>query len=366
MKKIAYIISTLKRTGPANILAGTVLNLDKTLFKPFVITLSPEEDEQNSWKQELENAGVEVYCLNLSRLKGVFCGGRALKRVMAGIKPDIVHTHCFRSAVFSALCLKEYKRAATVHCDYEADFALAYGKTKGFLMSKIFTRALLKADARICCSKMLRSVLARKFPSVKYLYLNNGVDAEKFSPARDKADLRRALNLPEDKKIFIWAGVFIPRKAPAVLAEAILNLKEENAFFVFCGEGPLLGNAEKALKSRADVLFTGQVKNIADYFKAADFYVSTSLTESFHLTVYEAMACGEAVILTDIEAYANLHGRKAAAFFKPGDFKALAGHIKRALNGGFDGVEEEAVNTVREAYTLQTMAKGYRDIYLSL
>lgn len=366
MKKIVYIISTLKRTGPTNILAGTALNLDKKLFKPAVITLSPEEDEQNSWKPELENAGIEVRCLNLSRLKGVFCAGPALKRIMDGIKPDIVHTHCFRSAVLSALYLKKYKCAATIHCDYEMDYALAYGKIKGFLMSKAFTWALKKADVRICCSKMLRCVLKRKFPNTKYLYINNGVDVEKFTPAKDKSALRRALNLPEDKKVFIWAGVFIPRKDPAAMAEAILNLKEKDAFFVFCGDGPLLASTKASLKSRADVVFAGHIKNIGDYFKAADFYVSTSLTESFHLTVYEAMACGVPVILGDIEAYSNLKGNKAAAFFKTGDFKALSAQMKHALQGGFDGAEEEALRTVRRGYSLQTMAKGYRDIYLGL
>lgn len=366
MKKIVYIISTLKRTGPTNILAGTALNLDKKLFKSAVITLSPEEDEQNSWKPELENAGIEVHCLNLSRLKGVFCAGAELKRIMDGIKPDIVHSHCFRSAVFSALYLGRYKRIASVHCDYEVDFALAYGKAKGFLMSKIFTWALKKVDVRICCSEMLKALFSRKYPKTEYLYVNNGVDIQKFAPAEDKSALRRALNLPEDKKIFIWAGVFIPSKAPAAMAEAILNLKEKDAFFVFCGEGPLLAGTKESLKGRTDVVFTGHVKNIRDYFKAVDFYVSTSLTESFHLTVYEAMACGKSVILTDIEAYGNLHGCKAAAFFKTDDFKALDAQMRRALQGGFGGAEEEALRTVRQSYSLQTMAKGYRDIYLKL
>ncbi len=366
MKKIVYIISTLKRTGPTNILAGTALNLDKKLFKPSVITLSPEEDEQNSWKTELEKAGIEVRCLNLSRLKGFFDCGRALRRIVAELNPDIVHTHCFRSAVFSALYLKRYKRIASVHCDYEVDFALAYGKIKGFLMSKVFTWALSSADKRICCSKMLADLFRVKYPKTEYLYVNNGVDAEKFAPAEDKPALRRSLNLPEDKKIFIWAGVFIPRKDILSFAKALPELKEEDAFFIICGEGPMLKQSKDLLKCRRNVLFAGHVNNIQDYFKAADFYVSTSLSESFHLTVYEAMACGAPVILSDIEAYSNLKANKAAAFFGPGDYKALSIQMRRALDGGFKDCGDIAVNTVRQSYTLQTMAKGYKDIYLSL
>lgn len=366
MKKIVYIISTLKRTGPTNILAGTALNLDKKLFKPAVITLSPEEDEQNSWKPELEKAGIEVRCLNLSRLKGFLYGGRALKRAAAELNPDIVHTHCFRSAVFSALYLGQYKRIASVHCDYEVDFALAYGKIKGFVMSKIFKRALSAADKRVCCSEMLKALFRRKYPKTEYLYVNNGVDVQKFAPADDKSALRRSLGLPEDKKIFIWAGVFIPRKDILSFAKALPELKEEDSFFILCGDGPMLKQTEDLLKGRGNVLFAGHVNNVQDYFKAADFYVSTSLSESFHLTVYEAMACGAPVILSDIEAYCNLKGSKAAAFFEPGDYKALSAQMFRALDGGFKDCGDTAVNTVRQSYTLQTMAKGYQDIYLSL
>lgn len=366
MKSIAYIVSTLRKTGPTNVLAGTVFNLDKKKFLPTIITLSPEKNGADSWKPEFEQRGIPVYTLNLSRLKGCLFGGKKLKQILATIRPDIVHTHCFRSTLFAALYLKAYKRAATIHCDYERDFALAYGKIKGALMSKIFSWALWQADARICCSTGLFGVLKQKFPHTKYLYVNNGVDINKFSPVLDKTALRRTLNLPKDKKIFIWAGVFLPGKDPFVMARAILKLKEKNAFFVFCGEGPLLGHTKELLLDNPNVRFTGQIKNIRDYFQSADFYVSTSLSESFHLTVYEAMACGIPVILTDIEAYGPLHGCKATTFFKTGDYTALAGQMARALNGGFANSTNDAVQTVRKAYSLPTMAAGYQDIYLSL
>lgn len=365
MKTIVYIISTLKRTGPTNVLAGTALNLDKKLFKPAVITLSPEEDNQTSWKSELEQSGIEVHSLNLSRLEGFLTGGHALKQVLESLNPDIVHTHCFRSAVLSALYLKKYKRIATIHCDYEVDFALAYGKIKGFLMTQVFTWALATADKRVCCSKILADLLVRKHPKTEYQYVNNGVDTQKFAPVEDKTTLRRTLNLPEDKKICIWAGTFIPRKDADTLARAILNLKGEEVFFVFCGTGPLFNQTKNTLKNCKNVLFTGQIQNIQDYFKAADFYVSTSLSESFHLTVYEAMACGAPVILSDIEAYSNLKGSKATAFFEHGDYKALSAQMRRALEGCFKDCGDIAVNTVRQSYTLQTMAQGYQDIYLS-
>lgn len=366
MKKVLYIISTLKRTGPTNILAGTALNLDGRVFKPMVLTLSPEEDENNSWKQELQSKGIEVHSLNLSRIKGIFGTGRALKRKIEEIKPDIIHTHCFRSAVYCALFVKGYKRVSEIHCDYEEDYALAYGGIKGALMAKAFTWALSSADKRVCCSQMLAVMLRRKKPDVDYAYVNNGVDTEKFKPYDgDKAALRRVLKLPLDKRVFIWAGVFIKIKDFPTLAKAVMALKEEKDFFVFCGDGPLLSEMQTMLDGQKNIMFTGFCPEIHKYLQAADFYISTSLTESFHLTVYEALSCGLPVILSDIEAYSNLRGNEAVSFFKTGDYKELAKAIGIAAQEYSPAKREAAVKMIRDSYSLQKMAEGYGDLYLN-
>ena len=366
MKKVLYVISTLRRTGPTNILAGTALNLDGRVFKPMVLTLSPEEDENNSWKQELQSKGIEVHSLNLSRIKGIFCAGRALKRKIEEIKPDIIHTHCFRSAVYCALFVKGYKRVSEIHCDYEEDYALAYGGIKGAIMAKVFTWALSSADKRVCCSQMLAAILRRKKPDVDYAYVNNGVDTEKFKPYDgDKAALRRVLKLPLDKRVFIWAGVFIKIKDFPTLAKAAMALKEENNFFVFCGDGPLLSEMQTMLNGQKNIMFTGFCPEIHKYLQAADFYISTSLTESFHLTVYEALSCGLPVILSDIEAYSNLRGNEAVSFFKTGDYKELAKAIGIAAQEYSPAKGEAAVKMIRDSYSLQKMAEGYGDLYLN-
>ncbi|MDD6152435.1 MAG: glycosyltransferase [Elusimicrobia bacterium] len=366
MKKIVYIISTLKRTGPTNILAGIALNLDKSRFKPVIVTLSPEEDGFNSWKPELETAGIEIYSLNLSRLKGIFTGGRALKRIINAIKPDIIHTHCFRSTVFAALYSRRNKRIATIHCDYETDFSLAYGEIKGFVMSKVFSWALGVADKRVCCSKMLADLLARKHPNTEYMYVDNGVDTQKFSPTQDKSALRRMLNLPEYKKIFIWAGAFIPRKDPATLAQAVLNLKEETAFFIFCGEGPLLEQTKNTLKGRKNVLFTGQIPNIQDYFKAADFYVSTSLSEGLPCTVLEALSCDLPILLTDIPQHQYIFVSQLGSLFPCRNEKELCQVLQKQNQKTNSTKFQQGHLYVKAKFSTFVMTQKYQNIYIKL
>ncbi len=300
MKTVAYLISTLRRTGPTNVLAGIVKNLDTTRFKPVVITLSPETGEENSWYSQLQAQGVRVYSVGLSRRKGLVCGATRLKHLLGQIHPDILHAHCFRSALLAAHFQKAYPALATVHCDWEQDFKLAYGAVCGAGMAYFYKRALGRLQGRVACSKMLADLLNQKHPRLHVDYVDNGVDTDKFYPVADKTALRQELGLPTDKKIILWAGNFLPVKNPLALAHAILQIPPNRYYFIFCGDGPLLAACKELLKNRPDVRFTGYITNIAPYYQAADSYVSTSKSEGLPLAVLEAQFCGLIPLLSDI------------------------------------------------------------------
>lgn len=300
MKTVVYIISTLKRSGPTNVLAGIVKNLDRNKYEPIIITLSPEPDDKKSWWEELQTQGVSVYSLNLSRLQGLFLAKSKLKRLLTKIQPDIIHCHCFRSTVLIALYFRKYASITTIHCDYKVDYKMTYGGLLGFFMSAIYTWALRRMKVRVACSQMLADILNRKNPTMHFEYVNNGVDTDKFHPIKDKIALRQQLGLPTDKKIIIWAGHLIDRKDPLTMAKTILQVPEDPYYFIFCGEGSLLINCKEILKNRTDVLFTGHVTNVEQYFQAADIYVSTAKSEGLPLAVLEAEFCGLVPLLSGI------------------------------------------------------------------
>ncbi len=368
MKKIVYLISTLHRTGPTNVLAGIVNNLDKNQFYPIIITLSPEPDIKNSWWPELERKGIKLYSLNLPRIKGLFFASTKLKKLINILEPDIIHCHCFRSTVLAGKVLKKYNRIATIHCDYEIDFKMVYGAVLGKIMSFLYTRALKQMKIKVACSKMLADLLNKKYPYMFFNFVNNGVDTNKFCAVEDKKLLRKKLNLPLDKKIVIWAGSFIDRKDPLTMVKAIKEIPHNKYYFVFCGaRGPLLNVCKEELKNRKDVLFTGYITNIAEYFQASDIYVSTSLSEGFHLTVYEAMACGMPVILTDIEVYKNLKNNSAVLFYNSKNNRDLTSKLTELLDNNYNkNLSIIAQETVVKNYSAHNMAREYMKIYEDL
>lgn len=364
MKKIVYLISTLHRTGPTNVLAGIIKNLDRTRFTPVVITLSREPDLGKSWWPELEYNGVELYSLNLSRWQNLFVGNKKLEQLVNKIKPDLVHCHCFRSAVMAAKVLKEYNKVVTIHCDYDIDFKMAYGKIQGFLMSYFYSHALYKFDKRVACSKMLANLLNRKYPNMKFDFVDNGVDTEKFCPAKNKTALRKKLGLPLDQKIVIWSGAFIPRKAPLTMVQAIKQMPQDKYFFIFCGNGLLSSICREELKNRKDVSFTGYITNIEEYYQASDIYISTSLSEGLPLAVLEAMSCGLPCVLSDIAQHRYiLEEQENITFLYKFDAQSLVKQIENIAQKYSSEFSYFARELVLNKFSSLYMANKYRNFY---
>ncbi|WP_413854627.1 glycosyltransferase family 4 protein [Candidatus Ruminimicrobium bovinum] len=363
MKKIVYCISTLRKSGPVIVLYNIVKNLDLTKYKPIIITLSKEL--QDTMINDFQSLNIEIVQLNLSRLKGFVFGGIKLKKTIQKINPNVIHCNGFRDILLTGLFIsKKYKKMATIHCDFAIDYVLKYGFCIGKIMSFLQRKILSKFNNRIAVSGLLSMILNKKYSKMKFDYVDNGIDTEYFKPIENKIELKKKLNLPTDKKIFIWCGSFIERKDPITLVNVIKQIKNENLFFVFCGaRGQLLEICKKELNNYKNVLFTGYVNNVKDYLQSSDFYVSTSLSEGFHLTVYESLACGLPVILTNIPVYNELKSNKIGLFFEIKNIETLKNKINTILDIDYKLYSNVSVNLIQNKFSAKLMSYKYQKFY---
>src|SRR5690554_2914775 len=134
MRKILYIVSTLKRSGPTNQLFNVINHLDRSQFEPHLVTLSPEPAD-NRWK-EFQDINVKLYSLKLSRLQGLLFAKYKLGRLIEAIKPDLIHTQGIRAdAIVSSLGMK-IPHVATIHNFAPDDYISKFGGLKGRIMVK--------------------------------------------------------------------------------------------------------------------------------------------------------------------------------------------------------------------------------------
>ncbi len=117
-----------------------------------------------------------------------------------------------------------------------------------------------------------------------------------------KEEKRKELGIPNHAFVVISVGELNWNKNHAVVVEAIGKLKNDNIYYLICGEGiekiPLEEQA-KRLGIEKQVLLTGFRDDIPEILKTADVMAFPSLREGLGLVAIEAMASGVPVIASD-------------------------------------------------------------------
>lgn len=366
MIRVAYIVSTLKRSGPTNQLSYIIKYLDKSKFQPIIITLSPEpEDSLLNYFDEL---GIECISLNLSRIKGIFKGKSELLKILKEKKIDLIHTQGIRADILSSKHLKGYKRISTLRNYPYNDYPMKFGKVKGWLMAINHIEATRKIKNSIACSESIAKIYNEKH-SLDISYIQNGVDQTKFYRDDNKLELRKKLNLPLDKKIYVSVGSLIPRKDPITIIRAFNNMEDnENRKLVFLGNGFLKDNCLNEIGKNKNIKLLGNVTNVNEYLQAADYLVSSSKAEGLPNTVIEAMACGLPCILSDIQPHREILNFDCTAgrIFELGNNKDLIEKIDEIENKNYKFISDNSVKLIENNLNAKLMSEKYQKIYLTL
>lgn len=149
---------------------------------------------------------------------------------------------------------------------------------------------------------------------------------------------RRELGIPDDRMVVLFSGKLISRKAPMLLAEAVMQIPErEQVLTIFVGEGELRTRIEERFRPIMGerLLMTGFVNQsqLGRYLAAADVFVLPSEFETWGLVVNEAMHFGLPVIVSDgVGCRHDLVAQgKTGLIFRSGDVHGLSEAIRAFL-----------------------------------
>ena len=183
-------------------------------------------------------------------------------------------------------------------------------------------------------------------------------------PREEKKALRSALDIPEEKMV-LAIGQFIHRKGFDVLMQAAASLDENTGIYIVGGEP-----TEEYLKLREElglknVHFLGFQKKdaLAQYYKAADFFVLPTREDIWGLVINEAMAYGLPVITTDkCVAGLELVENGVNGYIVPvEDATELAEKMRKVLDSEMEAMGKASLDKIRP-YTLENMAKAHAEI----
>jgi glycosyltransferase involved in cell wall biosynthesis len=363
-RTLLYLVSTLSRSGPINVLREIVRGLDPTRFRAVIATLSAETE--NTSINELRASGIPEIQLNLSRSGSLLWGPYAVESVVRAVDPDLVHSHGFRADVLVARAHLRCSSVSTLHCDLRRDYQLAYGQSIGRTMAGIEYAALKSLDGVVTVSESVAS--AALDAGVVTRVIPNGIDLNVYRPpaTRDEIrQLRRAFAWPQQATVVLHTGVLIERKDPlgVILAFRASRLAK-HGLLVFAGEGLLLERCRRAAGSDANILFLGNRTDVADLLRAANLLVSNSVAEGLPMALLEGCATGIHVLATQIpphEKIRTMFSRQVRLFTQES-----SASLREAFNEFDDAQTERLLSPPRSALagiSGRTMSLQYQAFY---
>ncbi|MCG3767777.1 glycosyltransferase [Vibrio cincinnatiensis] len=370
MKKILYIVSTLKRSGPTNQLFNIISNLEPEFFKPILITLSPEP-EDSRWL-DYESLGIEMYSLNLSRLGGVFLAKTKLKSLISRLQPDLIHTQGVRADILSSQLDISPPRIATIRNFPQVDFLMTYGRIMGTWMTWRQVRALKHLNLAVGVSKAVKNNLEKRYHLSNTAIVQNGVDTLTYKPLVEeiKSSLRSKLGLPVDSKIWVVSGHLSERKDPLFLIKlwGKVTAIDNSNVLVYIGSGPLESKCRDLASKVGNIKVLGRVNNVAEYLKVADFYVSPSVAEGLPNAALEAMACGLPVLLSDIEPHKEIYNMspEIGFLFKLGEEHSFLESFKELVESDYSIHRQAALDLIKSELSAVKMSQKYQNTYNDL
>jgi glycosyltransferase involved in cell wall biosynthesis len=232
-------------------------------------------------------------------------------------------------------------------------------------------------DLRICVSRDILELRARRegTPRRKLEYLPNGVDIERFrSPVRSKQEIMAEMGWAGDDPLVVSIGRLVEEKNYPLLVESITHLMSSipGVRCVIAGEGKRRSEVESQIE-RMDagehVRLVGTRSDVADLLHAADVFVLASMREGFPVSLIEAMACGKAIVATDVGGIPDaVVGGRNGILVRPGDAHALSEAISTLLvDRGLAGrLGQEALETAVEKFSLKHVVRRTKEIYFEL
>lgn len=230
-------------------------------------------------------------------------------QVAKELQLDIVHTQTEFSMGWIGKFVAKYLKIPCIHTYHTMYEDYLHYVAKGKLLKPHHVKQMSRSfcyhmTGIIAPSERVLTTLEGYGVKSPITVIPTGVNLQKYRQPV-KLDIRKKYQIKEQTPLLLTLSRLAYEKDIDRLISVMPQLCHllPNVLLMIVGDGPAREDLEQQvaeLNIQPNVLFTGEISNdqVADYYHAADLFVSTSVSESQGLTYIEALASGLKVVTT--------------------------------------------------------------------
>ena len=283
--------------------------------------------------------------------------GRELNRVLHEFQPDVVLSYWAHPDGDVAVRAAQRHNVPSVVMVGGSDVLLL---ARSGARRKAILNVLNRADAVVTVSDHISDTLMKDgLPRKKLHVVRRGVDPAAFSPG-DCSIARRGLGLSEERTQLVAVGRLVPVKGFQHLIASCAVLKTRGRAFDchIVGDGPLRGQLQRqiellGLEDCVKLEGPQSQMRLAEWYRAADLTVLSSLSEGVPNVLLESLACGTPFVATCVGGVPEIADRLYDRLVPPASPVAMADAIEGQLNSP----REEQQRRCFEPFDLRASAR---------
>lgn len=275
--------------------------------------------------------------INIPGLRGLgfyINGKKELKKLVEKEDIDIIHGHYLVPAGLIAVEVGKSEGIKTYVTAHGSDIFELYNK-KAY-SHHIIKKVLKNADVVLAVSEALKDDMLKidiKGLESKLRIHHNSVDISKFKIENDynfRGELERDYNLNNDYPIVAFVGNLIPRKNVNSLIDA-KRLSDIPYNLLVVGDGPEAKRLKEQSKDLDNIYFVGSRGDVENILPSCDMLILPSHSESFGLVLIEALACGKAVIGSNVGGIKEIINEDVGLLIDPENPSTINEEITKIL-----------------------------------
>lgn len=342
---VLYVIDSLGTGGSERSLAELLGPLARQGVRSVIAAL---RQRPHGVERHVVEAGFDVrFIRSTSRLGRI----RAVRRLVASERPDLVHTTLFESDVagrVGAAGLGVPVVSSLVNTSYDPvrlrDPNVRANRLRLARMVDGWTARHL-TDHFHAVTRVVKEAAVRdlRIPAARITVIERGRDPDRIGAPdpgrRDRA--RERLGLSPQDEVLVNVGRQEFQKGQRHLIEAMVELSRvrPNAVLLIAGRGGRASADLERLWRETElgdrVRFLGFIEDVPEVLAAADIFVFPSLYEGLPGALIEAMASGLPIVASEIDATLEvLEPGRNAILVPPSSASHLAGAVLRLLCEG--------------------------------